>query len=67
MHLDTDNTIYICTDATNGDVTVLVPRRFKALGIHVSELKLDDRDSESTDAAEFQLLSPEMDGTTVDI
>jgi len=59
--LDANNTIYIGLDGTNGEVKVLIPRKFKA---DIVELKLDDRNPESTDAAEFRMLESEMDCTT---
>ncbi len=56
MHLDA-NRIYLCTDVTNGAVHLLLP---KTLNFEVIELRLDDPDSQSTDAAEFKLLREEM-------
>lgn len=64
MTLDTQNTIYIGLDGTNAEVKVLVPKGCK---IEIVELKLDDRDPESTDAAEFKLLEQEMDETTYEV
>ena len=56
MQLDT-NCIYFCTDGTNGAVHLLLP---KTLKIEMVELRLDKRDPQSTDAAEFKLLREEM-------
>ena len=63
MHLDT-NRIYLCTDVTNGAVHLLLP---KTLNFEVIELRLDDPDSQSTDAAEFKLLREEMNQHDCDL
>ncbi len=47
MHLDT-NRIYLCTDATNAAVHLLLP---KTLNFEVIELRLDNPDPSSTEAA----------------
>ena len=57
MTLDTTNTIYVGTDANNGAVHVLIPRKSNLKLIH---LRLDDPDPYSTDAAEYKLLEAEM-------
>ena len=64
MTLDTENTIYICTDRDNEEVRVLYPRNCQ---IHVVELNLSDRNPESTDAAEYKLLAEEMESITFEL
>ena len=64
MDLDTQNTIYVGTDATNGTVHVLIPRKSNLTVVH---LRLDDRDPDSTDAAEYQLFETEMNETRIDL
>lgn len=62
MTLDTEKTIYICTDRTNAEVKLLLPRNFlKQHGVDVVELNLADPNPECTDAAEFRLLQEEME------
>jgi hypothetical protein len=63
MHLNT-NRIYICTDVTNGAVHLLLP---KTLNFEVFELRLDDPDPASTDAAVFRLLREEMTEHSFDL
>lgn len=63
MTLDT-NAIYLCTDARNGTVYLLLP---KTLNFEVMELRLDDPDPSSTDAAEFKLLREEMNEHRCDL
>jgi hypothetical protein len=57
LELNTEG-IYVCTDAQNGKVTLLLP---KSLQAEIFELRLDDPDPESTDAAEFKLLREVME------
>ena len=64
MTLDTESTIYVGTDATNGSVHVLMPRKSKLNLVH---LRLDDPDPESTDAAEYKLLEQEMDESRIEL
>jgi hypothetical protein len=64
MQLDTKKTIYICLDGENGDVKVLTP---KDCPLEIVELNLADRDPESTDSAEYQLLKTEMEETTYNL
>ena len=64
MELNTTNTVYVGTDATNGTVHVLIPRK---LNLQVVHLRLDDRDPDSTDSAEYTLLETEMDETRIDL
>ena len=64
MELDTQSTIYVGTDATNGTVHVLMPRKST---MQLVELRLDDRDPDSTDAAEFRLLETQMDETRIEL
>ena len=64
MQLDTKHTIYVGTDATNGTVHILTPRHLTEEVVH---LRLDDRDPESTDAAEFKLLEQEMTASRIDL
>ena len=56
MNLDT-NRISLCTNTTNAVVHLLLP---KTLNFEVIELRLDNPDPSSTDAAEFKLLREEM-------
>jgi hypothetical protein len=64
MQLDTENTLYVGTDVTNGQVHVLIPRQSKLKLVH---LRLDDPDPESTDAAEYQLLEKDMVQSTIEL
>jgi len=64
MNLDTENTVYVCIDSSNGSVKILTPRKLK---LAVIELRVDDRDPESTDAAEAKLLETDMDTETIDL
>jgi len=67
MPLDTNNTIYVCTDGENGEVKILLPRGCK---MEVQELKLDERDPNSArgnDKHEYHLLKEEMDEHTFEI
>lgn len=64
MYLDTENTVYVCIDSSNGSVKILTPRNLK---LTVIELRVDDRDPESTDAAEAKLLETDMDTETIDL
>lgn len=56
LELNTEG-IYVCTDAQNAKVTLLLP---KTLRVEVFELRLDNPDPESTDAAEYKLLREVM-------
>jgi hypothetical protein len=58
IELDDAGCIYAATDMANGEVRLLVPRHLK---LAVIELRLDDPDPESTDAAEHKLLRETMD------
>jgi hypothetical protein len=58
MELDDTRCIYAAMDMANGEVRLLVPRH---LNLAVIELRLDDPDPESTDAAEHKLLRETMD------
>ena len=58
MTLNTE-CIYVCFDVSNAEVHLLTPRN---LNLEVHELRIDDPNPESTDAAEFKLLIQEMDG-----
>ena len=58
MNLDSTNTIYVCTDGDNNEVTLLIPRKLKQT---IEHLNLSDRDPVNTDRAEFKLLLQEMD------
>lgn len=64
MLLDTDKTIYICTDANNSEVRVLMPHDVKLELVH---LNLSDRDPESDDASEHKLLSKAMSEFRFDV
>jgi hypothetical protein len=63
MTLNTD-CIYVCTDATNGSLHILTPRN---LTLEVLDLRIDNPDHESTDAAEYKLLRQEMDEHDFDL
>ncbi len=63
IELDTDG-IYVCTDVQNATVTLLLPR---SLRISLFELRLDNPDPSSTDAAEFKLLREEMEEHVFDL
>lgn len=64
MTLETENLIYVCTDRENAEVKLLLPHRLiawmKQNNMEISELNLSNPDPESTDAAEYKLLEPEM-------
>lgn len=64
MELDTLKTIYFCKDSDNAEVRLLLPPAISQLleekGIDFVELNLSDPDPESTDAAEYRLLAPNM-------
>ncbi len=63
MILDTSK-IYICTDLTNGEVRVLIP---KGCTIEIEELRLDEPDPSSpyaNDRHEYALLAEEMNQLT---
>jgi len=63
LELNTEG-IYVCTDAQNSKVTLLLP---KSLQVEIFELRLDDPDPESTDAAEFKLLREVMEEHAFDL
>ena len=63
LELNTEG-IYVCTDAQNAKVTLLLP---KSLQVEIFELRLDDPDPESTDAAEFKLLREVMEEYPFDL
>jgi hypothetical protein len=67
MHLDTQNTLYVCTDRTNDEVKLLLPRRFKELNLEVAQLNLADPSPECTDADEYRLLATEMEELRFDL
>lgn len=64
MTFDTETTIYVCIDRTNGDLKVLTPRGLK---LSVVEMRVDDPDPENTDAAEAKLLETDMDATRIEL
>lgn len=66
MDIDTEKTIYVCTDRDNDEVRVLIPHNLKSQ-LNLVHLNLSDRDPDCTDAAEFKLLLPEMDETRLDV
>jgi hypothetical protein len=57
MHLET-NAIYVCVDGRNGEAHLLIPKDLK---LPVFELRIDNMDPQSTDAAEYRLLKDEME------
>jgi hypothetical protein len=71
MKLNTDDLIYVCTDSSNADVKILFPKRLLEWmtqnGIDIATLDLSNPDPESTDAAEYKLLSGEMEEFRFDV
>lgn len=70
IHIDTQATVYVATDATNGTVHILRPRSGRCE--QVEHLKLDDPDPHGPHAdnpAVYQLLKdhPDMDETHIDL
>ena len=63
MQLETD-AIYICVDGRNGEAHLLVPKDLK---LPVFELRIDNMDPQSTDAAEYRLLKDEMEELTFEL
>lgn len=61
MTLDTESTLYVCTDRNNAVVRMLIPYKLMTAGIKIVELNLSDPDPESTDRAEHKLLTQIMD------
>ncbi len=57
LELNTDG-IYLCIDARNAEGKLLIP---KSLNLPVFEIRLDDPDPSSTDAAEYKLLREVME------
>lgn len=57
MHLET-NAIYVCVDGRHGEAHLLIPKDLK---LPVFELRIDNMDPQSTDAAEYRLLKDEME------
>ena len=57
MQLET-NAVYVCVDGRNGEARLLLPQTLK---LPVFELRIDDMDPQSTDAAEYRLLKDEME------
>jgi hypothetical protein len=64
MTLDTENTIYICTDRTDDSVKLLVP---KSLKCYVVQLDIGDPNPETNARAEYTLLAQEMTELSFDI
>jgi hypothetical protein len=68
INIDTESTLYVCTDGTNGEVHILAPKRnphplYGGLPTgsykHIEQLCLDDPDPygpNGSDAAVFKLL-----------
>ena len=79
--LDTESTLYVCTDGTNAEVHILAPKRTTLAeaiaGIttssfqHIENLRIDDPDPygpNGSDAAVFKLLcESDMEHHTFDI
>lgn len=69
IEIDTDSTLYVCTDATNAEVHILAPKG-KAY-THTEHLRLDDPDPygpHGEDPAIFRLLcDSDMDHQTFDL
>ena len=69
IEIDTETTIYVCTDGANAEVHVLTPRG--ALFTKIEHLRLDDPDPygpNGNDAAVFKLLcESDMEHHTFDI
>ena len=58
--IDTESTLYVCTDGTNGEVHIIAPERAK-YGVykHIEHLRLDDPDPYGpygNDVAVYKLL-----------
>lgn len=66
MHLDTTRTLYVCIDSANGTLKLLLPRHLLSQ-LDVEELRLDNPDPASTDAAEARLLEAEMEELRFDL
>lgn len=77
--IDTESTLYVCTDGTNAEVHILAPSRISSSGVkiggasyrHIENLRLDDPDPygpNGNDAAVFKLLcESDMEHHTFDI
>ncbi len=63
MQLET-NAVYVCVDGRNGEAHVLIPKNLK---LPIFELRIDDKDPQSTDAAEYRLLKDEMEELTFEL
>lgn len=69
IEIDTESTLYVCTDGTNAEVHILAPNG-KAY-THIEHLRIDDPDPygpHGNDAAVFKLLcESDMEHHTFDI
>jgi hypothetical protein len=69
IEIDTESTLYVCTDGTNAEVHILAPNG-KAY-THTEHLRLDDPDPygpHGSDAAVFKLLcESDMEHHTFDL
>lgn len=71
--IDTESTLYVCTDGTNAEVHILTPKRatWRGGNKHIENLRLDDPDPygpNGNDAAVFKLLcESDMEHHTFDI
>ena len=68
IQIDTENTMYVVTDGSNGEVHILYPKSmtFK----HIVQLKLDDPDhygAHQNDGAVFKLIQDHMEKDTFDV
>jgi hypothetical protein len=74
IEIDTESTLYVCTDGTNAEVHILAPKRcFRITSSfeHIEHLRIDDPDPygpHGSDAAVFKLLcESDMEHHTFDI
>lgn len=68
MQIDTENTLYVVTDGSNGEVHILYPKSktFK----DVVQLKIDDPDHygpHKNDGAVYKLILDQMERDTFDV
>ena len=68
MQIDTENTLYIVTNAENGEIHVLSPKSKKYT--EIVQLKIDDPDHygpNSKDKSIFELIKDQMEIDTFDL
>lgn len=73
IEIDTETTLYVCTDGTNAEVHILAPKAWQkpCSFQHIEHLRIDDPDPygpHGNDAAVFKLLcESDMEHHTFDI